>query len=60
MNAEQLWEHHHGPERPALLQVELEDQFCADEIFATLMGDDVEARRTFIQQNANDVRFLDF
>jgi DNA gyrase subunit B len=37
----------------------LEDAAAADEIFATLMGEDVEARRGFIQQNAKDVRFLD-
>jgi DNA gyrase subunit B len=40
--------------------VGLEDQFSAEETFSTLMGNDVEARRTFIQQNAKDVRFLDF
>ena len=37
----------------------VEDAAIADEIFSTLMGDDVESRRTFIQQNAKDVRFLD-
>jgi hypothetical protein len=36
-----------------------DDQFSAEETFSTLMGNDVEARRTFIQQNARDVRFLD-
>ena len=41
-------------------RVGLEDQFSAEETFSTLMGTDVEARRTFIQQNAKDVRFLDF
>jgi DNA gyrase subunit B len=41
------------------MRVELEDAFLADEIFSTLMGDNVEGRRTFIQQNAKDVRFLD-
>jgi DNA gyrase subunit B len=46
--------------RRALLQVRLEDEFLAEEVFTTLMGNDVEARRTFIQQNAKDVRFLDF
>jgi len=39
--------------------VTLDDAAIADSIFATLMGDDVESRRTFIQQNAKDVRFLD-
>jgi len=60
MNAEQLWETTMDPERRALLQVRLDDELAAEETFATLMGTDVEARRTFIQQNAKDVRFLDF
>ena len=47
------------PEGRQLLRVDLEDQFRAEEIFATLMGTNVDARRTFIQQNARDVRFLD-
>jgi DNA gyrase subunit B len=47
------------PDARVLLQVGLDDAGVADDIFATLMGDDVEARRTFIQQNARDVRFLD-
>jgi len=47
------------PDRRTLLQVTLEDAMEADSIFSTLMGEDVEARRTFIQQNAKDVRFLD-
>jgi len=42
-----------------LLKVSLDDIALADEIFHTLMGDDVAARRAFIQQNAKDVRFLD-
>ncbi|MFM1957406.1 MAG: hypothetical protein RLZ41_805, partial [Actinomycetota bacterium] len=42
-----------------LLQVTLEDAALADEVFSTLMGEDVEARRSFIQKNAKDVRFLD-
>jgi DNA gyrase subunit B len=41
------------------VQVGLEDAFDADEIFSTLMGDNVEGRRKFIQRNAKDVRFLD-
>jgi DNA gyrase subunit B len=48
-----------SPETRTLLQVSVEDAAIADEIFSILMGDDVEARRGFIQQNAKDVRFLD-
>ena len=59
MNADQLWDTTMDPENRQLLQVQLEDQFRAEEIFATLMGTDVGARRSFIQQNAKDVRFLD-
>lgn len=59
MNADQLWETAMDPATRTLVQVELEDAFLADEIFSTLMGDDVDGRRTFIQQNAKDVRFLD-
>jgi DNA gyrase subunit B len=60
MNADQLWNTTMDPEARQLLQVSLEDQFRAEEVFTTLMGTNVEARRHFIQQNANDVRFLDF
>ena len=42
-----------------LLQVTLDDAAQADELFSVLMGEDVEARRSFIQRNAKDVRFLD-
>jgi DNA gyrase subunit B len=59
MNAGQLWETTMDPADRVLLQVSLEDVGMADDIFTTLMGDNVEARRTFIQQNARDVRFLD-
>jgi DNA gyrase subunit B len=59
MNAEQLWETTMDPANRYLLRVDLEDQFRAEVVFATLMGDDVEARREFIKQNAKDVRFLD-
>jgi DNA gyrase subunit B len=59
MNAGDLWETTMNPDTRTLLQVELEDQFSAEETFSTLMGTDVEARRLFIQQNARDVRFLD-
>ena len=59
MNAGQLWDTTMDPEQRVLLKVDLEDVSIADEIFHTLMGDDVEARRSFIQHNARDVRFLD-
>ena len=59
MNADQLWDTTMDPDKRTLLRVELDEQFAAEEIFQTLMGNDVEARRTFIQQNAKDVRFLD-
>jgi len=59
MNYEELWETTMNPETRTLLQVNMDDAAAADEIFATLMGEDVEARRGFIQQNAKDVRFLD-
>jgi DNA gyrase subunit B len=59
MNYEELWDTTMNPETRTLLQVTLEDGAKADEIFSTLMGEDVEARRSFIQQNAKDVRFLD-
>jgi DNA gyrase subunit B len=59
MNADELWETTMDPERRVLLQVTLDDAAQADEMFSVLMGEDVESRRTFIQQNARDVRFLD-
>jgi DNA gyrase subunit B len=59
MNADQLWDTTMDPSNRQLLQIQLEDQFRAEEVFETLMGNDVSARRTFIQQNAKDVRFLD-
>jgi DNA gyrase subunit B len=59
MNAEELWETTMDPERRTLLQVGLEDAAVADEIFTVLMGENVENRRSFIQRNAKDVRFLD-
>ena len=59
MNADELWETTMNPASRTLKQVTLDDAAVADGVFATLMGDDVEARRTFIQQNAKDVRFLD-
>jgi DNA gyrase subunit B len=59
MNYEELWDTTMNPGSRTLLQVTMDDAAAADEIFATLMGEDVEARRGFIQQNAKDVRFLD-
>ncbi len=47
------------PDHRILLQVTLDDAALADETFTTLMGEDVESRRSFIQRNAKDVRFLD-
>jgi DNA gyrase subunit B len=47
------------PARRMLIQVGVEDATAADEIFSKLMGDQVEPRREFIEQNAKDVRFLD-
>ena len=59
MNAAELWETTMDPTGRILLQVTLEDAAQADEIFSILMGEDVEQRRSFIQRNAKDVRFLD-
>ena len=59
MDYSELWETTMDPEHRTLLQVSMEDAAAADEIFSVLMGEDVESRRGFIQQNAKDVRFLD-
>jgi DNA gyrase subunit B len=59
MNATELWETTMDPARRVLRQVTLDDAAQADELFSVLMGEDVEARRAFIQRNAKDVRFLD-
>jgi DNA gyrase subunit B len=59
MNAEQLAETTMNPEKRTLLQVRLEDAVQSEEIFSTLMGEDVESRRKFIEENALDVKNLD-
>ncbi|WP_091731038.1 DNA topoisomerase subunit B [Nocardioides scoriae] len=59
MNAEELWDTTMDPEARLMLQVTLDDAAQADEVFSVLMGEDVEQRRSFIQRNAKDVRFLD-
>jgi len=59
MNAEQLADTTMNPEKRTLLQVRLEDAVKSEEIFSTLMGEDVEARRKFIEENALDVKNLD-
>ncbi|MBF4582384.1 DNA topoisomerase (ATP-hydrolyzing) subunit B [Curtobacterium sp. VKM Ac-2865] len=59
MDYKELWDTTMNPDTRTLLQVTLEDAAAVDSTFATLMGEDVDARRQFIQQNAKDVRFLD-
>lgn len=59
MNHQELWDTTMNPATRTLRQVTLDDAAIADGVFSTLMGDDVESRRHFIQQNAKDVRFLD-
>jgi DNA gyrase subunit B len=59
MNFRELWDTTMDPGSRTLRQVTLDDAATADELFSVLMGEDVEARRSFIQRNAKDVRFLD-
>ncbi|MEX1271728.1 MAG: DNA topoisomerase IV subunit B, partial [Acidimicrobiia bacterium] len=59
MNPKELWDTTMNPETRTLLRVDLEDAARAEEVFSTLMGDDVADRKAFIQRRASDVRFLD-
>jgi DNA gyrase subunit B len=59
MNPEQLWETTMSHNNRTLLQVKIEDTIDADQVFSVLMGDSVEPRREFVEQNALNVRNLD-
>ena len=59
MDPEELWDTTMDPARRMLVRVEVEDASLASQTFSMLMGDEVEPRRQFIEQNAKDVRFLD-
>ncbi len=59
MDYDELWDTTMNPDTRTLRQVTMDDAAAADEVFATLMGEDVESRRRFIQKNAKNVRFLD-
>jgi DNA gyrase subunit B len=59
MPAKELWDTTMDPATRVLIKVTLDDAAAADNLFSVLMGEDVELRRSFIQRNAKDVRFLD-
>ncbi|WP_016996443.1 DNA topoisomerase (ATP-hydrolyzing) subunit B [Kocuria atrinae] len=59
MDYTELWDTTMDPQHRTLLQVTMDDAAAADQVFSVLMGEDVESRREFIQQNAKDIRFLD-
>ena len=59
MPAKELWDTTMDPATRVLIKVTLADAAAADDLFSVLMGEDVELRRSFIQRNAKDVRFLD-